>query len=118
MSRLRKVEVDAATLDFIGGAKTAPLQPSEVKTAPAQGRVALPVLPELPPGLSDRVPRQVNISMPETDHYQLRGLVAQMPSMSMQKFILEAIAEKIARVTRSNGDVSVTVGPKPGTVQE
>lgn len=81
---------------FISGAKTAvaleegrAVEPTLVKPAPVEA-----IRPELNP----RIMRQVNIDVPETLHYELRELVDTMPKMSMRKFILEAIAEKMERV--------------------
>lgn len=50
------------------------------------------------PELNPRIMKQVNIDMPEPEHYRLKRLIDAMPKMSMRKFILEAIAEKMVRV--------------------
>lgn len=48
--------------------------------------------------LHPRVMKQINIRMPETDHYDLVAFINSLPRTSMQKFILEAIQEKIIRI--------------------
>lgn len=88
MVKFRQVTAEEA---FVNGAKT----------GDGAGERSLPkptLAPKAPPELSPRVQKQVNIVMPETDHYELKELVKTMPDMSMQRFILEAIAEKTARV--------------------
>ena len=81
--------------EFISGAKTAVSleEGRAVESAPPQ-----PTLVEARPDLNPRIMRQVNIDVPETLHYELRELVDTMPKMSMRKFILEAIAEKMQSV--------------------
>jgi hypothetical protein len=50
------------------------------------------------PELNPRIMKQVNFDMPEPEHYRLKRLVDAMPSMSMRKFILAAIKEKMERL--------------------
>lgn len=97
MVKFRAAPTDPAAVQaFVDKAKTGDANPLAVQAGPVQGRVGQAIPPELNP----RVMRQVNISMPETDHYSLKELCKTIPNMSMQKFILEAIAEKAQRVGR------------------
>lgn len=48
--------------------------------------------------LDPRVIKQINIRMPETQHYELTAFIDSLPRTSMQKFIIEAIAEKMDRM--------------------
>lgn len=73
MSTLRPVRTPEA---FVAAAKTAPRADE----------------------LNARVIKQINIRMPETEHADLLAVVDSLPRMSMQRFIVEAIAEKVARL--------------------
>lgn len=54
--------------------------------------------PAYPAGLDPRVKKALNIEMPETEHWRLKNHVAGLPGRaSMQRFILEAIDEKLKR---------------------
>lgn len=58
---------------------------AEARTAPQPG------------ALNPRVIRQLVIRLPETRHAELALLVRSLPDMSMQRFVFDAIEEKIAR---------------------
>lgn len=92
--------VNPAADAFVDKAKTAEGQGAVVSLP--QTRVAQPVVPDT---LNPRVMRQVNISMAETTHFELKMLCQSLPNMSMQKFILEAVTEKVQRVTAGQGGV-------------
>lgn len=100
MSKVKFRQIDP-TEAFINGAKTG--DGAGQGTLPKSSLAPVIHLPQIPPGLNSRVQKQVNIVMPETDHYELKELVRQMPDMSMQRFILEAIAEKVERVIAGQG---------------
>lgn len=51
-------------------------------------------------GLDPRVIKQVNFKLPETEHADLMAMVKTLPDMSMQKFIYQALTEKIERTKR------------------
>lgn len=94
-------EVSPEAQRFIDQAKTGAGesrvdQPTLVQTTSRKPVLALGDMP----GLNPRVMKQVNIQMPETDHYALKVFVKSIPDMSMQRFILEAIEEKKQRMSR------------------
>jgi hypothetical protein len=104
---LRRIKPPRTPEEFVEQAKTnlTADQPQEEPAAAPQP----PPVPAPPPtqrqkpaapanGLNPRVLKQVNLKMPETDHFELMALVHTLPSMSMHRFILEAIAEKMERV--------------------
>ena len=103
--------------EFVNGAKTAVVQeapppapppPAPPKAAPTPTprppaverpqRVPLPAPDMLTEQLNPRVMKQVNFDMAEPDHYELKQLVDSIPKMSLRKFILEAVKEKMERL--------------------
>jgi hypothetical protein len=98
--------------EFVGGAKTLTDQPvapdmGQGRATPQPAPVALPQRPTQPSPdlfaepLNPRIMKQVNFDMPEPDHFELKRLVDSIPRMSLRKFILEAIYEKIERLRAS-----------------
>ena len=80
----------------------------------AAATVTPPVLPaQLPPveapdpaapALNPRVMKQLNFDLSEPEHHQLKQVVESMSGrMSIRKFIVAAIREKIARLEQERG---------------
>lgn len=73
--------------------------------AVARPRMPLPAARDLlEDQLSSRVMKQINFDMPETEHHDLKSLVMTMPNMSLRKFYLQAVREKMARVRAGDSD--------------
>lgn len=89
--------------EFVRQAKTALSFGSEVQPTQPQPTLVNPTEADDVLALNPRVMRQLNIDVPETLHYELRSLVDTMPRMSMRKFVLEAIAEKMTRTRAGQG---------------
>lgn len=104
-SKFRKVTspTRAGEDEFVRQAKTAVAFASEAQLAQPQPTLVNPADSDRISALNPRVMRQVNIDVPETLHHDLRSLVDTMPKMSMRKFILEAIAEKMTRTRAGQG---------------
>lgn len=105
-SKFRKITPPSARAEedaFVRQAKTAVAFASEVQSVQPQPTLVNPAEVDRLMALNPRVMRQVNIDVPETLHHDLRSLVDTMPKMSMRKFILEAIAEKMIRIRAGQG---------------
>lgn len=94
MSRFSKPKT---AQDFVSGsAFERSLADPEPQTMPEPVAAAQPAPPAQE--LNPRVMKQLNFDLPETEHHALKVLVASMPDMSMRKFIVAAIREKVERV--------------------
>ena len=94
--------VEAAATAMPPARKTLPGEPPTAKARPKPAAPP-PVIPPAP-DLNPRIMKQVNFDLSEPDHYKLKEVVSSMSGrMSLRKFIVAAIQEKIAQVEKEQG---------------
>lgn len=93
MSRFSKPKT---AQDFVSGS---PFERSLSMPEPQQQPEPKFLPQPVPPAheLNPRVMKQLNFDLPETEHYALKMLVASMPNMSMRRFLVAAVMEKMQR---------------------
>lgn len=66
--------------------------------------------------LNPRIKKQLNLEISEVLHCELKQLVATMPGMSMQRFVIETIEEKMKQLAREGREDKVAADERPEVV--